>query len=53
MRLKDKGIPSKEAGDLYVIPNIVLPSAETDAQKEAYQALEKAFDFKPRNHLKG
>ncbi|MBU3621758.1 DnaJ C-terminal domain-containing protein [Polynucleobacter sp. CS-Odin-A6] len=53
MRLKGKGIPSKEAGDLYVVPNIVLPSAETDAQKEAYQALEKVFDFNPRNHLKG
>lgn len=53
MRLKGKGIPSKEAGDLYVVPNIVLPGAETDAQKEAYQALEKAFDFKPRTHLKG
>ncbi|MBU3602196.1 DnaJ C-terminal domain-containing protein [Polynucleobacter sp. AM-25C3] len=53
MRLKGKGIPSKEAGDLYVVPNIVLPSADTDAQKEAYQALEKAFDFNPRTHLKG
>ena len=53
MRLKEKGIPSKEAGDLYVVPNIVLPSAETDAQKEAYQSLEKAFDFNPRTHLKG
>ncbi|WP_397391030.1 DnaJ C-terminal domain-containing protein [Polynucleobacter sp.] len=53
MRLKGKGIPSKEAGDLYVIPSIVLPSAETDAQKEAYQSLEKAFDFNPRTHLKG
>jgi curved DNA-binding protein len=53
MRLKGKGIPSKEAGDLYVVPNIVLPSAETDTQKEAYQSLEKAFDFKPRTHLKG
>ena len=53
MRLKGKGIPSKEAGDLYVVPNIVLPSAETDAQKEAYQSLENAFDFKPRTHLKG
>jgi len=53
MRLKGKGIPSKEAGDLYVVPNIVLPSAETDEQKEAYQTLEKAFDFKPRTHLKG
>lgn len=53
MRLKGKGIPSKEAGDLYVVPNIVLPSADTDAQKEAYQSLEKAFDFNPRTHLKG
>jgi curved DNA-binding protein len=53
MRLKGKGIPSKEAGDLYVVPSIVLPGAETDMQKEAYQALEKAFDFKPRTHLKG
>jgi curved DNA-binding protein len=53
MRLKEKGIPSKEAGDLYVVPNIVLPGAETDVQKEAYQALEKAFDFNPRAHLKG
>ena len=53
MRLKEKGIPSKEAGDLYVVPNIVLPGADTDAQKEAYQSLEKAFDFNPRTHLKG
>ena len=53
MRLKGKGIPSKEAGDLYIVPSIVLPGAETDLQKEAYQALEKAFDFKPRTHLKG
>jgi len=35
------------------VPTIVLPGAETDIQKEAYQALEKAFDFRPRNHLKG
>jgi curved DNA-binding protein len=53
MRLKGKGIPSKEAGDLYVVPTIVLPSAQTDAQKEAYQTLAKAFDFNPRTHLKG
>jgi curved DNA-binding protein len=53
MRLKGKGIPSKEAGDLYVIPTIVLPNAENDLQKEAYQTFEKAFDFNPRNHFKG
>ncbi|QWD06831.1 DnaJ domain-containing protein [Polynucleobacter paneuropaeus] len=53
MRLKGKGIPSKEPGDFYVVPNIVLPEAQSDAQKAAYQELEKAFDFKPRSHLKG
>lgn len=53
MRLKGKGIPSKEPGDLYVVPTIVVPSAETEAQKEAYRALESAFDFNPRSHLKG
>jgi curved DNA-binding protein len=53
MRLKGKGIPSKEPGDLYVVPNIVLPKAETEAQKEAYRTLQGAFDFKPRSHLKG
>ncbi|CAM3815983.1 DnaJ C-terminal domain-containing protein [Polynucleobacter antarcticus] len=53
MRLKGKGIPSKEAGDLYVVPSIALPSTDTDAHKEAYQAFEKAFDFNPRTHLKG
>ena len=53
MRLKGKGIPSKEPGDFYVVPNIVLPEAQSDAQKAAYQELEKAFDFNPRSHLKG
>ena len=53
MRLKGKGIPSKEPGDFYVVPNIVLPEAQSDAQKAAYQELEKVFDFKPRSHLKG
>ncbi|MBT8636668.1 DnaJ domain-containing protein [Polynucleobacter paneuropaeus] len=53
MRLKGKGIPSKEPGDFYVVPNIVLPEAQSATQKAAYQELEKAFDFKPRSHLKG
>ena len=53
MRLKGKGIPSKEPGDLYVLAMIVTPPADTDAQKEAYQAFEKAFEFNPRTHLKG
>jgi curved DNA-binding protein len=53
MRLKGKGIPSKEPGDLYVVTIIATPPADTDTQKEAYQAFEKAFEFNPRTHLKG
>ncbi len=53
MRLKGKGIPSTEPGDLYVVTMITTPPAQTDAQKEAYQAFEKAFEFNPRTHLKG
>ena len=53
MRLKGKGIPSKEPGDLYVITMIATPPADTDAHKEAYQVFEKAFEFNPRTHLKG
>jgi curved DNA-binding protein len=53
MRLKGKGIPSTEPGDLYVVPTIALPPASTDSQKEAYENFAKAFDFNPRSHLKG
>jgi curved DNA-binding protein len=53
LRLKGKGIPSAQPGDLYVVSTITLPPTETDAQKEAYQNFEKAFDFNPRSHLKG
>ncbi len=50
LRLKGKGIPNaKEAGNLYLIVNIVLPTAQDDAQKQAYQDLSKAFaSFQPR-----
>ena len=53
MRLKGKGIPSKEPGDLYVVTMITTPPADTEAQKEAYQQFAKAFEFNPRTHLKG
>lgn len=49
LRLKGKGIPSKEPGDLYVVLNIALPPADNDKAKEAYRALQQAFDFNPRS----
>lgn len=48
LRLKGKGIPGKEAGDLYVVLTIVLPPADTEAAKEAYRKLQEAVPFNPR-----
>ena len=48
LRLKGRGIPGKEAGDLYAVLTITLPPADSDANKEAYSNFAKAFDFNPR-----
>ncbi|MEO5761742.1 MAG: DnaJ C-terminal domain-containing protein [Vicinamibacteria bacterium] len=50
MRLKGKGIPGQTAGDLYVVLGIAHPPAETEADREAYRQMAKAFSaFDPRN----
>jgi len=51
LRLKGRGIPSKQPGDLYVVLQIALPKADSDAAKQAYRAFEKATEFNPRTHL--
>ncbi len=52
LRLRGKGIPAKDPGDLYVVLQIALPPAGDDAAREAYEQLGKAFGtFKPRAHL--
>jgi curved DNA-binding protein len=48
LRLKGKGLPGKQPGDFYVVLAIALPRADTEAQKDAYRALQTAFDFHPR-----
>ena len=49
LRLKGKGLPGKEAGDLYAVLAITLPSPDSDAAKAAYTALKAAFpDYDPR-----
>lgn len=48
LRLKGKGIPAKEAGDLFLSVNIVLPTAQTAEQEAAWQQLKDTFaDFQP------
>ncbi|GAF51641.1 LOW QUALITY PROTEIN: DnaJ-class molecular chaperone CbpA [Psychrobacter sp. JCM 18900] len=43
LRLKGKGIPAKQAGDLYLTLNIVNPDVSSDASIQAYEQLKQAF----------
>ncbi|MCU4412761.1 DnaJ domain-containing protein [Acinetobacter sp. WU_MDCI_Axc73] len=50
LRLKDKGIPNKTTGNLYLVLNIVLPTATTAEQQQAYENFAQAFaSFTPRS----
>jgi len=51
LRLKGKGIPSQEPGDLFVVLDIVIPPVKTDEDKEAFRKMADSFDFHPRAHL--
>ena len=43
LRLKGKGIPAKQAGDLYLTLNIVNPDISSEAATKAYEQLKEAF----------
>ena len=51
LRLKGRGIPGKPPGDLYVIPQITLPPADTDKAKELYRKMAQELAFNPRSKL--
>jgi len=51
LRLKGRGIPAKQAGDLYVVLQVALPPADTEAAKQAYREFEQTLDFNPRSKL--
>jgi curved DNA-binding protein len=48
LRLKGRGIPARQPGDLYVVLRIVLPEAETAQDKAVYEQMKKQFAFNPR-----
>ncbi len=52
LRLKRRGIPAREAGDLYVILTIVTPKANDEKSRKAYQQFAEAFSFDPRADLR-
>lgn len=54
LRLKGRGLPGKQPGDLYAVLAITLPHADSDAAKAAYTALRDAFpDYDPRAAQEG
>jgi curved DNA-binding protein len=48
LRLRGRGIPGKEAGDLYLLLEVVLPPADSDKARELYQTMARELAFNPR-----
>lgn len=53
LRLRDYGLKGKEQGHLYLVLEVVLPPAHSEAAKQAYQHLAEAAPFDPRPEWKG
>lgn len=51
LRLKGRGIPAAEPGDLYVVLQIALPAARDAKAQAAYRAFADALAFNPRTNL--
>lgn len=51
MRLKGKGLPGKEPGNLYVVLDVQLPPADNDEAKALYEKMAEEMPFDPRAGL--
>jgi curved DNA-binding protein len=51
LRLRGRGLPGDPAGDLYVILEVALPPADTDAARALYRQMASELAFHPRGHL--
>jgi curved DNA-binding protein len=51
MRLKGRGIPAKQPGDLYVVLQMALPEANTEQAKKLYQQMQDELNFNPRSRM--
>lgn len=48
LRLRGRGFPGSPPGDQFVAIKLVMPPAESAADKEAYERLKRQFNFNPR-----
>ena len=51
MRLKGRGLPSKNPGDQIIILQIMTPPADSDKSKQLYQEMAEELNFNPRHEL--
>lgn len=51
LRLKGKGIPAREPGHLLVTLRIVNPDSLSESERKAFEALQQASGFDPREKL--
>ena len=51
LRLKGRGLPGKTVGDLYVVLQLSLPPADSEAAKALYRQMAEQLDFNPRATL--
>lgn len=51
LRLKGRGIPGTNPGDLYLVLDVVLPPATTPKAKELYQTMARELAFNPRQGI--
>lgn len=51
LRLKGRGLPSKVAGDFYIVLTIALPSSDDPDAKALYEAMQQRINFNPRDGL--
>jgi len=51
LRVKGRGLAGKQPGDLYVVLQVVLPPADSDAAKALYGQMRDQLGFNPRTTL--
>jgi curved DNA-binding protein len=51
LRLKGRGIPAKQPGDIYVLLKIALPPADSARAKSFYAEMQRELPFNPRARL--
>jgi curved DNA-binding protein len=51
LRLKGRGLPGNPPGDLYVVMQVSLPPADSDAARALYQRMRDELGFNPRSNL--